>query len=111
MKSKFIALAAVAGALAWGTAPALADTGGVGGAGGYQAGVQAANTSQWAGAAALSKQNAVNANVPVSIAGGNVTGGSSTANQDADSSATARASNDAYTKQTQAQTQNVGGRP
>src|SRR5213595_3921673 len=109
MKSKLIALAAVAGALAWGAAPALADTGGAGGAGGYQAGVQAANTSQWAGAVGASHQNAVNANVPVSIAGGTVTGGTSTANQDANSAANATASNDASTNQGQTQTQNVGG--
>src|SRR5436190_794488 len=108
MKSKIIALAAVAGALAWGAAPALAD-GGVGGAGGSQAGVQAANTSQLAGAVGLSHQNAVNANVPVSIAGGTVTGGTSTANQDANSAANATASNDASTNQGQTQTQNVGG--
>jgi hypothetical protein len=81
----------------------------VGGAGGYQTGVQAANTSQLAGAVGVSHQNAVNANVPVSIAGGTVTGGTSTANQDADSAAKAKASNDAYTNQGQTQTQNVGG--
>jgi len=81
---------------------------GNGGPGGAQLGLQYANTEQGALAAAVSKQNAVNANSPVSIAGGNITGGSSSATQDADSSAKAKAENDAYTSQTQNQTQNVG---
>ena len=45
---------------------------GCGGAGGFQLGVQNAETNQAALGKADSKQNAVNANVPVSIAGGNV---------------------------------------
>src|SRR5262249_55743714 len=48
---------------------------GCGGAGAAQIGVQSADTQQWAGAAAISKQNAVNANVPVNVAGGDITSG------------------------------------
>src|SRR5205814_3863867 len=82
---------------------------GCGGAGAAQIGVQSADTQQWAGAAAISKQNAVNANVPVNIAGGNITSGPSSANQLANSEAEAKASNDADTTQKQEQAQNVGG--
>jgi hypothetical protein len=111
MKSKLLAVAVVVLAFAWAVAPAVADTGGggSGGAGALQAGVQSASTDQQAGAAAISKQNAVNANVPVNIAGGNVTAGPSSANQLASSEAEAKASNDADTTQKQDQTQNVGG--
>jgi len=82
---------------------------GCGGAGAAQIGVQAANTQQDAKAAAISKQNAVNANVPVNVAGGNITSGPSSANQLANSEAEAKSSNDADTTQKQDQTQNVGG--
>jgi phage gp45-like len=82
---------------------------GCGGAGGAQLGIQAASTDQWAGSAAISKQNAVNANVPVNIAGGNITSGPSSANQWASSEAEAKSSNDADTTQKQDQTQNIGG--
>src|SRR5205823_4602452 len=82
---------------------------GCGGAGAAQIGVQKASTEQWAGAAAISKQNAVNANVPVNVAGGNITSGPSSANQLANSEAEAKASNEADTTQKQDQTQNVGG--
>src|SRR5204863_2861955 len=74
-----------------------------------QIGVQAAETKQDAAAAAISKQNAVNANVPVNVAGGNITSGPSSANQLANSEAEAKSSNDADTTQKQDQTQNVGG--
>jgi hypothetical protein len=111
MKSKLLAVAVVLVAFAWAVAPAAADTGGggSGGAGALQAGVQAASTDQSAGAAAISKQNAVNANTPVNIAGGDVAAGPSSANQWANSEAEAKASNDADTTQKQDQTQNVGG--
>jgi len=82
---------------------------GCGGAGAAQIGVQAADTQQDAAAAAISKQNAVNANVPVNVAGGNITSGPSSANQLANSEAEAKATNDADTTQKQDQTQNVGG--
>src|SRR5204862_26702 len=80
-----------------------------GGAGGLQAGIQQATTDQQAGAAAISKQNAVNANAPTNTAGGNITAGPSSANQLAKSEAEAKATNDADTTQKQDQTQNVGG--
>src|SRR5262249_57397320 len=79
--------------------------------GAAQIGVQSADTQQWAGAAAISKQNAVNANVPVNVAGGDITSGPTSANQLAVSKADADASNDADTTQKQDQTQNVGGHP
>src|SRR5438477_1908931 len=109
MKLKLLAVVAVVGALAWAVPPAMADTGG-GGAGALQAGVQQAATDQQAGAAAISKQDATNANVPVNIAGGNVSAGPSSANQLASSEAEAKAkaSNDADTSQTQNQDQTVG---
>jgi hypothetical protein len=107
MKSKLLAVAVVVGAFAWAVAPAVADTGG-GGAGALQAGVQQAATNQQAGAAAISKQDATNANAPVNIAGGNVTAGPSSANQLASSEAEAKAKNDADTSQTQNQNQTVG---
>src|SRR5205823_564936 len=110
MKLKLLAVVAVVGALAWAVPPAMADTGG-GGAGALQAGVQQAATDQQAGAAAISKQDATNANVPVNIAGGNVSAGPSSANQLAspEAEAKAKASNDADTTQKQTQTQNVDG--
>src|SRR4051794_8068770 len=108
MKSKLLAVAVVVGALAWAVAPAAADTGG-GGPGAAQIGVQNASTDQWAGAAAISKQNAVNANTPTNVAGGNVTAGPSSANQLASSEAEAAAKNDADTSQKQNQDQTVGG--
>jgi hypothetical protein len=108
MKSKLLAVAVVVVALTWAVAPAAADTGG-GGAGALQAGVQQAATNQQAGAAAISKQDATNANTPVNIAGGNVTAGPSSANQLANSEAEAKASNDADTLQKQNQDQTVGG--
>jgi hypothetical protein len=81
---------------------------GCGGAGGFQVGVQKADTNQWAAGAAFSNQNAVNSNTPVSIAGGNVASGPSTATQNATSNATTDVSNKAKTDQDQYLTQNVG---
>src|SRR2546423_5900287 len=107
MKSKLLAVAGVVAALGWAVAPAAADTGG-GGPGAAQIGVQNASTDQWAGAAAISKQNAVNANAPTNVAGGNVTAGPSSANQLASSEAEAAAKNDADTSQKQKQDQTVG---
>jgi hypothetical protein len=82
---------------------------GCGGSGGFQAGVQKADTAQAAVGVAKSDQNAVNANVPVTIAGGNVSSGSSTADQKADSTASTEVKNKAKTDQDQHLTQNVGG--
>jgi hypothetical protein len=106
MKSKLLAVVAVVGALAWAVPPAMADSGG-GGAGAAQAGVQQAATNQQAGAAALSKQDATNANTPANTAGGNITAGPSSANQLASSEAEAKATNDADTSQKQNQDQSV----
>jgi hypothetical protein len=108
MTKKLCAIAAAVGALVW-AAPAVASGGGGGGPGALQAGIQQADTQQWADSTAISKQNAVNANVPVSIAGGDVSSGPSSATQKADSSAESKATNDAETNQTQTQTQNVDG--
>src|SRR2546430_5326086 len=107
MKLKLLAVVAVVGALAWVVPTAMADTGG-GGAGGLRAGVQSDATDQGAGAAAISKQDATNANTPTNIAGGNVAAGPSSANQLASSEAEAKASNDADTSQKQNQDQTVG---
>jgi len=82
---------------------------GCGGAGGFQAGVQSADTQQFAAGAALSDQNAVNGNAPVAIAGGNVSSGPSTATQTANSTANTTVSNDAKTHQDQTLNQNIGG--
>jgi hypothetical protein len=108
MSKKLCAVAAAVGALVW-AGPALAGGGGGGGPGASQLGVQGANTQQWADSTAVSAQNAVNANVPVAIAGGNVTAGPSSATQNADSHAKSKATNSATTTQTQTQSQNVGG--
>ena len=81
---------------------------GCGGAGQFQAVGQNAFTGQRADADADAKQNAVNANVPVTIAGGNVSGGSSSANQTASNTAGAAAGNLALTSQT-ANAAQVGG--
>ena len=72
---------------------------GCGGAGQSQVVDQSALTKQNADADATAKQDAVNANVPVSIAGGNVSGGSSSATQTADNSANASATNTSNTNQ------------
>ncbi len=74
---------------------------GCGGAGGFQAGVQAARPKQAAVGIAKSDQNAVNANVPVSIAGGNIYSGPSSATQTATSDATTDVSNKSKTDQDQ----------
>jgi hypothetical protein len=61
---------------------------------------QGALTAQWAGSEAYADQNAVNANVPVTIVGwGDVSAPSGGANQRLDNSATSIASNDAATNQ------------
>src|SRR5207244_8810134 len=74
-----------------------------------QRGIQKAETDQWAAGFAKSDQNAVNGNAPVSIAGGNVSSGPSSATQTATSSANADVSNKAKTDQDQTLTQNIGG--
>jgi hypothetical protein len=105
MKAKLMSVAVVLVALAM-APPAFADSGG---SGGFQAGLQSATTGQAAVGAALSNQNAVNANVPVSIAGSKVSAGPSSATQTASSSADTDVSNKAKTDQDQSLTQNIGG--
>ena len=105
MKAKLLSVAVALLAL-WAVPSAFADSGG---SGGFQAGAQSASTNQAALGAAASYQNAVNANVPVSIAGGNVTSGPSSAGQTATSSATTDVSNKAKTDQDQHLNQNIGG--
>ena len=58
---------------------------GCGGAGGFQAGIQMADTKQLALGFAKSDQNAVNGNAPHSMAGGNISDGPSSATQTATS--------------------------
>jgi hypothetical protein len=105
MKVKLLSVAVALLAL-WAVPSAFADSGG---SGGFQAGAQSASTNQAALGAAASYQNAVNANVPVSIAGGNVTSGPSSASQTATSDATTDVSNKAKTDQDQHLNQNIGG--
>src|SRR6476646_3828765 len=105
MKTKLLSVAVALFAL-WVVPSAFADSGG---SGGFQAGAQSASTNQAALGAAASYQNAVNANVPVSIAGGNVSSGPSSASQTATSSASADVSNKAKTDQDQHLSQNIGG--
>jgi hypothetical protein len=81
---------------------------GCGGAGQYQAIGQQAATTQNANANANANQNAVNGNSPVTTAGGNVSGGSSSANQAAYNTAAAAAVNASYTGQLASANQ-VGG--
>jgi hypothetical protein len=98
-----------------GQAAGVAQTGGAsscfagcGGSGQFQAVGQWANTEQNASSGAHADQNAVNANVPVSIAGGNITGGSSSANQTATNGASSSAGNTSTTDQLAGVTQTGG---
>jgi hypothetical protein len=74
---------------------------GCGGAGGFQAGIQLADTKQLALGFAKSDQNAVNGNAPHSLAGGNIYDGPSTATQTATSSGHTDVKNKAKTDQNQ----------
>jgi hypothetical protein len=82
---------------------------GCGGAGGVQAVSQDAKTVQLAGAKALADQTTVNANTPVAISAGPISGGSSSATQNADNTAAALAANKADTDQTAVLKQDLGG--
>ena len=104
MKTKLMALIASSVALGLGASPAW----GQGAPGQAQIVGQQAATAQNANANANAGQNAVNANVPVTIAGGNVVGGSSSANQAATNAAAAAAVNAASTNQAALANQ-VGG--
>ena len=103
MQRKLIGVIASAIALGVGASPAVA-----GGSGQAQVVGQAANTSQSADAESYADQNAVNANVPVSIGGGNVSGGTSSANQNASNNSSAQASNASLTAQGAPATQPAG---
>jgi hypothetical protein len=81
---------------------------GCGGNGQFQESNQAAATGQQAASEANANQNAVNANVPVNIAGGNITGGSNSANQQAANAAASAANNNAATEQNNTQVQSAG---
>ena len=81
---------------------------GCGGNGQSQNVDQSSKTKQDADADAKAKQDAVNANVPVNIAGGNIIGGPNTANQTLTNTGTADASNSSKTKQTATPTQTAG---
>ena len=64
---------------------------GCGGNGQAQLNCQGALTGQYANSSAEADQNAVNANVPVNIAGGSITGGDNSADQTATNEATSDA--------------------
>ena len=72
---------------------------GSGGSGQFQANGQEALTGQLAASSASAHQNGVNANVPVNIAGGDVSTGDNSANQDNSNGATSTANNNADTTQ------------
>src|SRR5205823_5484547 len=79
---------------------------GCGGAGQAQFSNQGSLTAQLALSKALAGQNAVNANVPVNIAGGDIIGGDNTADQTAGNGAMSGAFNCAGTTQNGGQNQN-----
>jgi hypothetical protein len=81
---------------------------GCGGAGQAQINYQQALTAQLAASEANACQNAVNANVPVNIAGGDIIGGTSAANQTAGNGALSGAGNAAGTGQDGNQQQSDG---
>jgi hypothetical protein len=66
-------------------------------------------TLQAALSGAKADQNTVNANVPVNIAGGDISGGANSANQTATNGAQSGAGNQANTTQTNTQTQTATG--
>ena len=67
--------------------------------------MQSAETVQVAESQANANQNAVNANVPVNVAGGDIWGGNDSANQNASNSAESEAGNVASTEQSNSQSQ------
>ncbi len=83
--------------------------GSCGGAGQYQNSSQWSATLQGALSSATAKQNAVNANVPVNIAGGNIYSGGNSASQYALNGAESNANNSATTTQTNNQNQMGSG--
>jgi hypothetical protein len=85
------------------------STAGSGGTGQAQVNDQQAKTPQLAASQAKAKQDAVNANAPVNVAGGDISGGANSANQTATNSANSSASNNSQTNQSNTQTQTAGG--
>ena len=81
---------------------------GCGGAGQAQLSGQSALTLQAALSGASADQNTVNANVPVNIAGGDISGGANSANQTATNGAESGAGNAAFTGQNNTQSQSAG---
>ena len=104
MKRIVLAIGASALSLAFGVATAAADDS----AGQAQQVAQGALTLQGSSANAVADQNAVNANVPVTVAGGPVRNGESSANQLAVNDASADSTNLAKTDQTALAKQNSG---
>jgi hypothetical protein len=82
---------------------------GCGGSGQAQTLNQSASTWQFAFSKANADQTAINANVPVTISAGDVSGGDNSATQHADNSANANSSNDSTTVQFGSQSQDSGG--
>jgi hypothetical protein len=80
---------------------------GCGGTGQAQLSSQTAFTGQLAASSANAKQNAVNANVPVNIAGGDINSGDNSANQTSTNSGTSSSSNGSGTDQDGGQTQSA----
>ncbi len=110
---RFRSIAAVVSVAALGLpATALADNGSSArssGTGQAQISKQVAATLQAALSQATAAQNAVNANVPVSIGGGHVSGGANSATQNANNGAASVASNGSNTNQENRQSQSGGG--
>jgi hypothetical protein len=96
VKRVLLAIGASAFTLAIGVGTASADDS----SGQAQQVDQGALTLQASSAEATADQNAVNANVPVTVAGGSTYGGTSSATQDAANAASATSTNDATTDQT-----------
>jgi hypothetical protein len=80
---------------------------GCGGPGAAQLSVEKVATEQLAAAKAIGDETAVNGNAPVTTAGGNVTAGPSSANQNATSNADGHAGNSAATGQSTTQGQTL----
>src|ERR671927_384354 len=106
MKRKLIAFVATGAAAVAVPAVASAENGG---AGALQASIQAAVAAQVSAATSAVQQTPVNGNAPVTISGGNVTSGPSSANQNAAAKSHAGSSNSAPTNQGSTQSQSVGG--
>jgi hypothetical protein len=83
---------------------------GCGGSGQAQELSQSAETGQFAFSGATADQTAINANVPVTISAGDVSGGDNSATQDADNTANANSTNDSTTFQGADQSQDTSSK-